>query len=174
MLLSVTEQLQVFWENVKTWLPTIISVGTALVVALLQGLIKKSITKENFTEVATEMLNNTYSQIGNVSLEVNIKPIVENACKKFVEQANQEMTKTYEELKEKYDTQNQLLIYILKNFENNISIDNATRQEIKEYIANIGEEKETEEELNKPVQVKVEVGQITEATETQTDLSIDR
>lgn len=157
MLLTVTEQLQVFWDNIKTWLPTIISVGTALVVALLQGLIKKSITKENFTEVAQEMLDNTYSQIGKVTLDMNVEPIVDERVKKYFKTLTQEQTEAQKELEKKIDTQNQLLVYLLKNFENNISIDSDTKQEIKDYISDITEEKVSEEELTKPVEVKVAI-----------------
>ena len=157
MLLTVTEQLQAFWDNIKTWLPTIISVGTALVVALLQGLIKKSITKENFTEVAQEMLDNTYSQIGKVTLDMNVEPIVDERVKKYFKTLTQEQTEAQKELEKKIDTQNQLLVYLLKNFENNISIDSDTKQEIKDYISDITEEKVSEEELTKPVEVKVAI-----------------
>ena len=157
MLLTVTEQLQVFWDNIKTWLPTIISVGTALVVALLQGLIKKSITKENFTEVAQEMLDNTYSQIGKVTLDMNVEPIVDERVKKYFKTLTQEQTEAQKELEKKIDTQNQLLVYLLKNFENNISIDSDTKQEIKDYISDITEEKVSEEELTRPVEVKVAI-----------------
>ena len=157
MLLTVTEQLQVFWDNIKTWLPTIISVATALVVALLQGLIKKSITKENFTEVAQEMLDNTYSQIGKVTLDMNVEPIVDERVKKYFKTLTQEQTEAQKELEKKIDTQNQLLVYLLKNFENNISIDSDTKQEIKDYISDITEEKVSEEELTKPVEVKVAI-----------------
>ena len=157
MLLTVTEQLQVFWDNIKTWLPTIISVGTALVVALLQGLIKKSITKENFTEVAQEMLDNTYSQIGKVTLDMNVEPIVDERVKKYFKTLTQEQAEAQKELEKKIDTQNQLLVYLLKNFENNISIDSDTKQEIKDYISDITEEKISEEELTKPVEVKVAI-----------------
>lgn len=173
MLLSVTEQLQVFWDNIKTWLPTIISVATALVVAFLQGIIKKSITKENFTEVAHEMLDNTYSQIGKVTLDMNVEPIVDERVKKYFKTLTQEQTEAQKELEKKIDTQNQLLVYLLKNFENNISIDSDTKQEIKDYISGIAEEKVSEEELTKPVEVKVAISS-TKKESTEEVAVIDR
>lgn len=173
MLLSVTEQLQVFWDNIKTWLPTIISVATGLVVAFLQGVIKKSITKENFTEVAQEMLDNTYSQIGKVTLDLNVEPIVDERVKKYFKALTQEQVETQKELEKKIDIQNQLLVYLLKNFENNISIDSDTKQEIKDYILGVNEEKANEEELARPIEVKVAINS-TKQESTEEVAVIDR
>lgn len=173
MLLSVTEQLQVFWDNIKTWLPTIISVATGLVVAFLQGVIKKSITKENFTEVAQEMLDNTYSQIGKVTLDLNVEPIVDERVKKYFKALTQEQVETQKELEKKIDIQNQLLVYLLKNFENNISIDSDTKQEIKDYILGVNEEKASEEELARPIEVKVAINS-TKQESTEEVAVIDR
>lgn len=172
MILSWTETLNSMWENVRLWLPSIISVVVACISAFFASVIKKTMTAETFTEVADKMIDKSYNKIGEISYKVDIQPVLESYAKKYGEQISEKALTEMKELKEEVRKAQKLNIYLLELFSNSRVIDSAKKEEIVSYIGSITENNEKEALETKPIEVTVSTK--TDEKEETTDVSIDR
>lgn len=174
MLLSVQENLITFWNNAKGWLPTFATILIAALTAIMQAIIKKSITRENFTEIAKETIDKTYAEIGDVALSLNVEPILENKVKEFINTMTEELQKEIESYKSAVEQNNKLIATLLSVHKNNITLDAETREQIEEVLSGYENKAEETEVLNEPIKVQVAI-KTSETTSTEeTTENIDR
>ncbi len=173
MILTWEETINSMWENVRLWLPSIISIVVACISATLASVIKKSITTESFTTIADKMIDKSYSKIGDITYKVDIQPVLESAVKKYMEQVSSELDKKLETQAQDEKTTQQLLIYVLQLFSTSRTIDSNQRKEIENFIAQLSEETKQEEIETSPIEVSVNINDL-KKEETKTDISVDR
>ncbi len=172
MILTWTETLNSMWENVRLWLPSVISIIVACISATLASVIKKSITTESFTTIADKMIDKSYSKIGDITYKVDIQPVLESAVKKYMEEVSKSLDSKIEEQTSQEKTTQQLLIYVLQLFSSSRVIDSTQKEEIDNFIKTLSNENAKEEIENSPIEVKV--GIVTEEKEENTEVSVDR
>lgn len=174
MFLSIQENLITFWNNVKEWMPTITTFLIAIFTAWMQAIIKKSITRENFADIAKETIDKTYAEIGDVALSLNVEPILESKVKEFTNTMTEELQKEIESYKSVVEQNNKLIAMLLEVHKNNITLDTETREEIEKVLESYNTTTEETEVLNEPIKVQVAIKtDTTTSTETTTE-NIDR
>ena len=171
MLLTIQETLNSVWENIRLWLPTIISIVIAGLTALMQALIKKAISKESFTEVANTMIDKSIDRIGDVTYKVDIMPVIESKVKTYMEEVSKELDSKIETQTNEEKTTQQLLIYLLQIYSNSMLLDSTQKEEITKFIATLTNEKVEEETTTQAVEIKVGTAEKVEET---TEVSVDR
>lgn len=172
MILTWTETLNSMWENVRLWLPSIISIVVACISAFFASVIKKTMTAETFTDVAEKMIDKSYNKIGEISYKVDIQPVLESAVKKYMEEVSSSLDKKIETQTQEEKTTQQLLIYVLQLFSSSRVIDSKQKEEIETYINGLTETNKQVELETKPIEV--EVSTTTNKEEEKTDISVDR
>lgn len=174
MFLSIQDNLITFWNNVKEWMPTLTTFLIAIFTAWMQAIIKKSITKENFTEIAKETIDKTYAEIGDVALSLNVEPILESKVKEFTNTMTVELQKEIESYKSVVEQNNKLIALLLEVHKNNITLDSETREEIEKVLDSYNNQTEETVATSTPITVKVDIKTSdTASTETTTE-NIDR
>lgn len=174
MLLSIQENLITFWNNVKEWAPTFATILIAALTAFMQAIIKKSITRENFADIAKETIDKTYAEIGDVALSLNVEPILESKVKEFTNTMTEELKKEIESYKSVVEQNNKLIAALLAVHKNNITLDTETREQIEEVLSSYESKTEETETLNEPIKVQVAI-KTSETTSTEeTTENIDR
>ena len=171
MLLTIQETLNSVWENIRLWLPTIISVVIAGLTAVMQALIKKAISKESFTEVANTMIDKSIDRIGDVTYKVDIMPVIESKVKTYMEEVSKELDSKIETQTNEEKTTQQLLVYLLQIYSNSMLLDSTQKEEITKFIETLTNEKVEEETTTQAVEIKVGT---TEKVEETTEVSVDR
>lgn len=172
MILTWTETLNSMWENVRLWLPSIISIVVACISAFFASVIKKTMTAETFTDVAEKMIDKSYNKIGEISYKVDIQPVLESAVKKYMEEVSSSLDKKIGTQTQEEKTTQQLLIYVLQLFSSSRVIDSKQKEEIETYISSLTETNKQVELETKPIEV--EVSTTTNKEEEKTDISVDR
>lgn len=155
MILTWTETLNSMWENVRLWLPSIISIVVACISAFFASVIKKTMTAETFTDVAEKMIDKSYNKIGEISYKVDIQPVLESAVKKYMEEVSSSLDKKIETQTQEEKTTQQLLIYVLQLFSSSRVIDSKQKEEIETYINGLTETNKQVELETKPIEVEV-------------------
>lgn len=172
MILTWTETLNSMWENVRLWLPSIISIVVACISAFFASVIKKTMTAETFTEVADKMIDKSYNKIGEISYKVDIQPVLESAVKKYMEEVSKSLDSKIETQTQEEKTTQQLLIYVLQLFSSSRVIDSEQKKEINSYIESLTKTNEVKALETSPIEVTVSTK--TDEKEETTDVSIDR
>lgn len=171
MLFTISETLNSMWENIRLWLPTILSFVVAGLTAIMQGLIKKAISKESFTEVANKMIDKSVDRIGDITYKVDIMPVIESKVKTYMEQVSEELDKKIENQTSEEKTTQQLLIYLLQIYSNSMLLDSTQKEEITKFIETLTNEKVEEEITTQAVEISVKT---TEKEKETTEVSVDR
>ena len=132
MILGVIENIQKVWNIISPYLAgiTIGGIVSAFFYAVFSGSIKAFINKVNIEKIVDTTVNATMEQIKDVSVSVELKPLVENELKVITKEVNEKVEKELAIYEEKINTLILCFDKLATYFDNSNAIPLETKQDL--------------------------------------------
>ena len=154
MFLTTMENLQKIWNIISPYLAgiTIGGIVSACFYAIFSGSIKAFINRVNIEKIVDTTVNATMEQIKDVSVDVELQPLVENELKVITKEINEKFETKIALYEQKIDNLIIVVDKLATYFDNSNAIPQETKQDLHDTIKKALDIKDNE--TNNVIEVK--------------------
>ena len=136
MFLTTMENLQKIWNIISPYLAgiTIGGIVSACFYAIFSGSIKAFINRVNIEKIVDTTVNSTMEQIKDVSVSVELQPLVENELKVITKEVNEKVETKLALYEQKIDNLIIVVDKLATYFDNSNAIPQETKQDLHDTI----------------------------------------